>query len=144
MKHIASLSALYTRLAVLGLCFLFALTIHAEPLPSAPVPTHTSDNTMTVVDWSLAGGVLAGRALDWASTRQMLRNGYHEEILPSGLAHSKVGLGVFEMAAAGASVLMQRYETRHGHRRIARTVAMFNTSVSLGVDAHNFSLTRPR
>jgi hypothetical protein len=152
-KSFLACNSLYPRLATLAFC-LFALIAlapaHAEPsLPAAPVPVsvqsaqYTADNTMTATDWALAGGLVLGRGLDWASTTECLRRPWcHEAELPSGLAHSKVGLGAFEAGMTGASILLQRYETRHGHRRIARTMAVFNLSVVGIVQVHNFRLVQ--
>jgi hypothetical protein len=101
---------------------------------NAPQP-----NTMGVTGWSLAGALLAGRALDWASTQECLRRSYCKEAeLPSTLAHSKVGLGAFEVGAASLEILSEYQLTRRGHRKLARAMASVNVGLSLTVDAHNY------
>jgi hypothetical protein len=93
---------------------------------------------MGITDWSLAGGLLAGRIADWSSTQSVLRHGGREIVLPNALAHSKVGLGAFEAGAAGLEMFSQYQLTKHGHRRLARAVASVNIGLSFAVDAHNY------
>jgi hypothetical protein len=133
-----SSNVIYKRLAVALCALVICASAQAESsLPSAPVP---APHVFSAVDWSLAGGIVAGRALDWSSTRQMLRRGYQEEILPSGLAHSKVGLGVFEAGAASIQILSAWELSRHGHRALARTIGAVSLGLSLTVDEHNYGL----
>src|ERR1700733_10416832 len=42
-------------------------------LPSAPTPAAVKMRVFGIVDWSLAGSVVAARALDWTSTEECLR-----------------------------------------------------------------------
>ena len=107
-------------------------------LASAPVPVQS--NTITAVDYSLAAGIAIGRFEDWQSTTNCLRHSYCQEAeLPKGLAHSKVGLAAFKIVTAGVSILLQRYEIRHGHRTLAR-VASVNISVLAATVIHNNSV----
>ena len=123
-------------------CALLLLSLgvpsRAEALPSAPSPVN-----MTATDWSLAGTLAIGRALDWSTTRECLRRSWCEEKeLPTGLAKSKLGLAAFEFGALSLELCSQHELIRHGHRKAARAVAMFDASVSLGVDGHNYAVAR--
>jgi hypothetical protein len=130
--------------AVLALLLGSLVSAHgAETTVNAPQAQAT--NTITVTDWSLAGGLIAGRALDWASTEECLRRTYcHEAELPSTLVHSMVALRAFEAGAAGVSILLQRYETQHDHRKLARAVAVavFDLSMVGAVQVHNYQVPR--
>jgi hypothetical protein len=133
-------NVLYPRLAVIALCLL-AFHAYADSIPGAPAPVPS--NTMTATDWALVGGLAIGRGLDWATTQECLRRPYcQEKELPNGLAHSKAGLAAFEVGAVSLEVFSQSELIKHGHRKAARAMALFDVSVSLGVDAHNYSLAR--
>jgi hypothetical protein len=76
-----------------------------------------------IVDWSLAGSVVATRALDWTSTEECLRRPWkqcHEGELPSTLVKNRAGFAAYEAAVSAFSILAQYEMTRHGHRRVAR------------------------
>lgn len=145
-------NTLYPRLAVALCAVLLCLTgrAHAGPLPSAPVTVLNAQTAQTTsfgaVDWSLAGGLIAGRALDFTSTSECLRNtlrdGCHEKELPNFLVHSKVGFAAFEVGAASLEVFSQYELTRHGHKRLARAMGAANIGLSLGVDAHNYKAAK--
>jgi hypothetical protein len=125
-----------------ALCALLLLSLavpsHADVFPSAPSPV-----SMTATDWSLAGTLALGRALDWSTTRRCLRHSWcEEEVLPTGLAKSNVGLAAFEFGALSLELCSLHELIRHRHRKAARAVAMFNASISLGVDGHNYAVAR--
>lgn len=73
----------------------------------------------------MAGGIVAGRALDWASTEQCIRRPYaqcHEGSLPNALVHNKIGFAAYETVSAAGLIYAQYRLTLMGHRRIARTL----------------------
>jgi len=115
---------------VLSLVALVMLSLHtyADPcapssLPSAPIPAAVKSPVFGIVDWSLAGSVVATRALDWTSTEECLRRPWkqcHEGELPSTLVKNKAGFAAYEAAVSAFSILAQYEMTRHGHRRVAR------------------------
>jgi hypothetical protein len=115
---------------VLSLIALVMLSSHAyaDPrssplLPSAPTPAAVKMRVFGIVDWSLAGSVVAARALDWSSTEQCLRRPFQqcrEDELPTALVKNEAGFAAYEAAVSALSILAQYELTRHGHRRLAR------------------------
>jgi hypothetical protein len=115
---------------VVSLIALVMLSSHAyaDPrstplLPSAPTPAAVKMRVFGIVDWSLAGSVVATRALDWTSTERCLhRPGQQcrEGELPTRLVKNEAGFAAYEAAVSALSILAQYEMTRHGHRRLAR------------------------
>jgi hypothetical protein len=142
-KQWLRLNPLYPRLA-LALCAVFILSApaRAAELPSAPAPTSSivKQHVFGATDYALASGILAGRALDWASTQRAINRGGHEELLPGGLAKSKVGLGAFEAGMAVLEIYSAYELSRHGHRKLARTISALDITLSFAVDAHNLKV----
>jgi hypothetical protein len=94
-----------------------------SPLPGAPTPVAVKMRVFGIVDWSLAGSVVAARALDWTSTEDCLRRPWqqcHEAELPTGLVKNKAGFAAYEAGVSALSILAQYEMIRHGHRRLAR------------------------
>lgn len=79
----------------------------AQELPDTPLVSQTKSNTVETrtqryIRYEIILDTAAARAADWASTQQCLRtDGCHEAILPNALAHSKVGLALFETGMVG-------------------------------------------
>jgi hypothetical protein len=115
---------------VASLCASVMLSLHAyagpgasSSLPSAPIPAAVKPPLFGIVDWSLAGSVVAMRALDWTSTEECLRRPWqlcHEGELPTTLVKNKAGFAAYEAGLSAFSILAQYEMTRHGHRRLAR------------------------
>jgi hypothetical protein len=115
---------------VVSLVALVMLSSHAyaDPrssslLPSAPTPAAVKMRVFGIADWSLAGSVMATRALDWTSTERCLRRPFQqcrEGELPTGLVKNEAGFAAYEAAVSALSILAQYELTRHGHRRLAR------------------------
>ena len=145
-RSFISRNNLYPGLAVALCAVLLCLTVpvHAESLsslPPAPTPATVNKPVFCAVDWSLAGTLVAGRALDWVSTEECLRRpNCREAELPSALARSKVGLGVFEATTSALSIFGQYEMCKHGHRRLARTMVAFNVGVVAAVQIQNYEL----
>jgi hypothetical protein len=124
-----------------ALCaLLLSLAPHARAestsLPSAPAPV--PQHVFSAFDYGLVGGLVAGRSLDWVTTTDCLRHpACKEEILPSGLAHSRVGLATFELGAASVEILSMYELRKHGYRRLARTLGVVDVALLLGTDMHN-------
>jgi hypothetical protein len=110
---------------------------HGADLPEAPAPFHGV--VITPTSFLLAGGVVASRALDWASTEECLRRSWcHEGELPNALVHSKPGLAAFEVSMAGLSIFAQHEIAKHGHRKLAIMGQVVSSSLMLGQDAYNY------
>jgi len=110
---------------------------HGADLPEAPAPFHGV--VITPTSLLLAGGVVASRALDWASTEECLRRSWcHEGELPNALVHSKPGLAAFEVSMAGLGIFAQHEIGKHGHRKLAIMGQVVSSSLILGQDAYNY------
>jgi hypothetical protein len=110
---------------------------YGSDLPEAPAPFHGVVITRTSL--LLAGGLVASRALDWASTEECLRRSWcHEGELPNALVHSKPGLAAFEASMAALGIYAQHEIGKHGHRRLAIMGQVVSSSLILGQDAYNY------
>jgi hypothetical protein len=101
----------------------YADTRSSSLLPSAPTPAAVKMRVFGIVDWSLAGSVVAARALDWTSTERCLHRPWqpcHEGELPTALVKNEAGFAAYEAGVSALSILAQYEMTRHGHRRLAR------------------------
>src|ERR1700722_6910186 len=73
-----------------------------------------------IVDWTLAGIVVATRALDRTSTEECLRRPSqqcHKGELPTLLVKNRAGFGAFGAGGDWSHYLAQYEMTRHGHRK---------------------------
>lgn len=110
---------------------------HGADLPEAPAPFHGI--VITPTSLLLAGGLVASRALDWASTEECLRRSWcHEGELPNALVHSKPGLAAFEVSMAAVGIFAQHEIGKHGHRKLAIMGQVVSSSLILGQDAYNY------
>jgi hypothetical protein len=129
---------------------LFALvllsgTALAEPssalLASAPTPVAAKKPVFGIVDWNLAGALVATRVLDWTSTEECIRRPWCREAeLPNALVHNKVGFAAFEGAISAVSILPQYELTKHGHRKLA----WIGQAVDVGVMAYTVNVNYRR
>jgi hypothetical protein len=136
-------NVLYPRLtvALFAVLCLIAVPVQGEPLPSSPAPVSVSVSVLAntanqantpvvhLTDWALAGGIVAGRALDWSSTEECIRRPYaqcHEGSLPNALVHDKTAFAAYETVSAAGLIYAQYRLTRMGHKRIARTLQFVN------------------
>jgi hypothetical protein len=104
---------------VVSLVALVMLSSHAyadprssSPLPSAPIPAAVKMRVFGIVDWSLAGSVVATRSLDWTSTERCLRRPFQqcrEGELPTGLVKNEAGFAAYEAAVSALSILAQSF-----------------------------------
>jgi hypothetical protein len=123
---------------------------YAEPDPSSSLASATKvaavkSHLFGTVDWTLAGSVVLGRALDWTSTEECLRRPWCREVeLPTELVKNKVGFAVFEAAVSGFSILAQYEMTRHGHRRLARLGQSLDVGSIWYSVLHNYPNDRTR
>jgi hypothetical protein len=114
-----------------------ASVAYGSDLPEAPEPFHIE--LMTRTSFLLAGGVVASRALDWASTEECLRRSWcHEGELPNALVRSKPGLAAFEASMSAFGIFAQHEIGKHGHRKLAIMGQVVSSSLILGQDAYNY------
>lgn len=117
--------------AILGAC---ALSAFAQQ-PNAPQPK----SPFSATDYSSTAGVIAGRAADWASTKECVRRPNCKEVLlPNALVRNKAGFAAYELGAASGLLYVQYRLTRSGHRALARIIAGSNISLDGFVSAHNY------
>jgi hypothetical protein len=110
---------------------------YGSDLPEAPEPFHGVVVSRTSL--LLAGGVVASRALDWASTEECLRRSWcHEGELPNALVRSKPGLAAFEASMSALGIFAQHEIGKHGHRKLAIIGQVVSSTVILGQDAYNY------
>jgi hypothetical protein len=139
-----------TFLASLVVLFMLSSRAYAEPhslssLPSAPKSTAVKSHLFGALDWTLAGSVVVGRALDWTSTEECLRRPWCREAeLPTVLVKNKVGFAAFEAVVSGFSILAQYEMTRHGHRRLARLGQSIDVGSIWYSVLHNYPNDRTR
>ena len=114
-----------------------ASVAYGSDLPEAPEPLHSE--VMTRTSFLLAGGLVASRALDWASTQECLRRSWcHEGELPNALVHSKPGLAAYEASMSALGIFAQHEMGKHGHRKLAIVGQVICSSMILGQDAYNY------
>ena len=139
-----ALNTLYPRLVLVALLCLSGALAHCEPLPSAPTPaTVPVPARFGAFDYSLAASVVAARALDFTSTEECIRRPAaqcHEVELPQSLVHSKRAFAAFEIGTASLSLFEQYELTKHGHRKLARTIQVANVALMGFVVSHNYRL----
>ena len=122
---------------VLAVVLSCASVAYGSDLPEAPEPLHSE--VMTRTSFLLAGGLVASRALDWASTQECLRRSWcHEGELPNALVHSKPGLAAFEASMSALGIFAQHEMGKHGHRKLAIVGQVVCSSMILGQDAYNY------
>jgi hypothetical protein len=111
----------------------------AATLPSAPNPviqnTSAGEPKPTHAFWDktndwLFVGVGASRALDYASTKNMLARGREEILLPDDVVKNDAGFAALEVAATGSSIGVSYILHRTGHHSIERWVSIVHISVT--------------
>ena len=80
-------------------------------------------------DW-LFVGVGASRALDYASTKNMLARGREEILLPDDVVKNDAGFAALEVAATGSSIGVSYILHRTGHHSIERWVSIVHINVT--------------
>jgi len=111
----------------------------AGTLPSAPSPViqnaSSGEAKRTHAFWDktndwLFAGVGASRALDYASTKNMLARGREEILLPDDVVKNDAGFAALEVAATGSSIGVSYIMHRTGHHSIERWVSIVHISVT--------------
>ncbi len=97
-----------------------------QSAPGLEVPHAFWDRTNTF----LFTGVATFRALDYASTRNMMARGREEILLPDDVVKSSAGFPALEVAATGASIGLSYGMHRLGHHKIERWVSIVHISVT--------------
>jgi hypothetical protein len=123
------------------------LLIDEQPLaPSAaiarpaPLPHHFWDRTNIL----LFSVVAASRALDYASTKNMLARGRQEILIPDDIVYSSAGFPSLEAAATATSVGFSYLLHRTGHHKLERWLSVGHIGVTDFGAARNYSLKSRR
>ena len=122
------------------------LSLHAESiststLPEAPVQATAINHphVFGVVDWSLAGSVVATHLIDFTSTETWISTKVcREAIPPNALVHLKPAFMAYELGTASLEILAQYELSRHGHRRVARLAQAANISLTARTVERNY------
>ena len=80
------------------------------------------------------------RALDFASTKNMLARGREEILLPDDVVKNDAGFAALEAAATGTSIGVSYIFHRTGHHSIERWVSIVHISVTGFGAARNYCL----
>jgi hypothetical protein len=106
---------------------MLASPVRASPtlslLPNAPT---VAPIKLRIIDWTLAGSVVAVRALDWASTGECLRPPWqqcHEGEMPTALVKNKVGFAADEAGFQRSAYWLSARKSHTKERGIAKCEA---------------------
>ena len=103
-------------------------------LPDAPKPqTDRTELRLLAADAGI-------RALDVYSTHQMLANGNRELFLPTAIAKRPLAMGSLEAGDVAAVWWIGRKMEKHGHRKLAHTLAMIDFAQDAPWAIHNLYL----
>jgi hypothetical protein len=103
---------------------------------SAALPHRFWDRTNVL----LFSGVAAARTLDYFSTKNMLRRGREEILIPDDVVYSSAGFPSLEAAAAATSVGLSYVLHRTGHHTLERWLSIGHIGVADFGAARNYSL----
>ncbi len=88
-----------------------------------------ADRRLSKVDYSLYGGVVAYRTLDYLSTAKCAKDALcQERELPRAVIETHGGLAAFEAGMAGLEIGSSVWLHRHGYRKLARTMDIVSVS----------------
>jgi hypothetical protein len=103
----------------------------------ARVPTHAFWDKENVL---LFSGVAVFRALDYASTKNMLARGREEILLPDDVVNNSAGFAALEAAATATSIGISYALHRTGHHKLERWISIAHLSVTGFGAARNYAL----
>ncbi len=107
------------------------------PLVPLPPPAHRFwDRT----NLELFAGVAVMRTLDYTSTRNMLRRGREEILLPDDVVNNHAGFAALEAASTATSVGISYLLHRTGHHKLERWLSIGHISVAGFGASWNYSL----
>jgi hypothetical protein len=88
----------------------------------------------------LFSGVAVFRALDYASTKNMLARGREEILLPDDVVDNSAGFAAVEAAGVATSIGLSYWAHRTGHHSIERWISIIHISVTGFGAARNYAL----
>lgn len=92
----------------------------------------------------LFSGVAVFRGLDYASTRNFMRRGRTEELIPDDVVNNSAGFAGLEAAATATSVGISYIFHRTGHHKMERWLSIGHISVTAFGVGWNYSLKTKR
>jgi hypothetical protein len=113
-----------------------ALLAIVSALPQAPQPQPKFGK----VDWTLIAADASVRALDVYSTHQMLKNGYHEIVLPKFIADHTPAMAAYSTGCVASDYMVARMLIKHHHPKLARIVVAVDASQDAYWAVHNLTL----
>lgn len=124
----------------LGVVCLLAVAIPATAESTiTPELVRRQDNRVHFADYVAYAGIATYHALDYQSTRQGLRMGLKEAVLPNALVHSPGAFAGYEAGLTALEVSSSVMLIHHGHRKLARTVNLISIGIGAAVVARNYS-----
>jgi hypothetical protein len=108
--------------------------------PSAPQAHRFWDRANIL----LFSGVAVSRAMDYASTKNMLSRGRQEILIPDDVVYSTAGFPALEAAATGTSIGVSYLLHRTGHHSLERWLSIGHIGVTDFGVARNYSLKSRR
>jgi hypothetical protein len=96
-----------------------------------------SQAKINVKDYMRFGLVVGTRALDYSTTREGVRLGAHEAVLPKSFAATDARLGAFEGALTIGQIVGDVWLIKRNHRKIAESLDWISIGVGGLVDANN-------
>ena len=111
-----------------------------QTIPVKPIQPETKFGK---VDFVLGGATIAARVMDYVSTEQGLRtvgltSHWSEKELPDAIAHNKASFAAFSGGMAAVQIVGQYELTKHGHRRMARTLSFVSIGTTGLTVANNY------
>jgi hypothetical protein len=92
----------------------------------------------------LLAGVVAVRAMDYASTRHFRARGADEILLSNSIVDNKPLFAGIEVAGTAASIAVSYLFHRTGHHKLERWVSIVHIGAGTFGDVRNYTLAGPR
>ncbi len=122
--------------------------LKVEPAPSSSAAPQASSLQTTHRFWDRTNdlwfaAVGAGRALDYASTRNLRRRGVDEIFLTNSIVDNHPLFAGIEAAGTAASIGVSYLFHRTGHHQLERWTSIVHFGVATGGAARNYALKTP-
>jgi hypothetical protein len=104
---------------------------------NVPLPVHSFWGKENIL---LFSGVAVFRALDYASTKNMLARGREEILLPDDVVDNSAGFAALEAASTATSVGISYILHRTGHHKLERWLSIGHMSVTAFGAGRNYAL----
>lgn len=136
----SSLPRIILWLALALILSALAVALDGQEMPPGAIgaPTAHPDR----VETALLAADAASRALDVCSTHQMLKNGYHELLLPKAIADRSPAMAAYSAGTVTLDWWVSRRLERSNHQRLARLITALDIAQDAPWAIHNLFLKR--